>query len=113
MKPKRLPSIYDGVSEKQWQASVRDKAEKHRWVILNASWLSLHSPTGFPDLTLAKEQPDGSWRLLFVELKREKGSLTLRQEISLDILGRVPGVLVKVWRPSDTPEVERILAEGL
>lgn len=62
--------------------------------------------TGFPDLVLAREG-----RLLFVELKSEKGKTTPEQDHWLAELGDVPGVVALVWRPADwtSGEIDRVL----
>jgi hypothetical protein len=48
-------------------------------------------------------------RLLFAELKREKGKLSAEQEAWLEDLRRVPGVEVYVWRPGDMDEIAQVL----
>jgi hypothetical protein len=82
---------------------------------------SRRSVPGFPDLVLVRPP-----RLLFVELKTERGKLTADQVawledlemVSATFVGRAwdppadplpPPVEVYVWRPSDRPEIERIL----
>lgn len=62
---------------------------------------SRRSPAGFPDLVMV-----GSHRLIFAELKKEKGKATLEQQDWLARLGaleRKSGGLVvaRLWRPSD------------
>ena len=58
---------------------------------------------GFPDLVLVR-----GGRLIFVELKAEKGRVSSTQERWIAEL-RTTGSLVCVWRPSDWPEIERTL----
>src|SRR5438309_854864 len=51
------------------------------------TWLSIHSPKGFPDLVLAKSSKrTGETRLIFAELKTEKGQASKDQERWLDLL---------------------------
>lgn len=69
---------------------------------------SQHSPAGFPDLTLVR-----AGRLVFAELKTERGKTTGDQDAWLEDLGLVadytdpapddlaPAVAVYLWRPSD------------
>lgn len=75
---------------------------------------SQHSPAGFPDLTLVK---DG--RIVFAELKTERGKTSEDQDEWLEALGQVeaedridlasrdleglvePAVTVHLWRPRD------------
>jgi len=58
---------------------------------------SLGSEPGFPDLTLVRRRDR---RLIFAELKSEKGYLSSRQAEVLELLEEV-GCTVHVWRPSD------------
>src|SRR3990167_3171067 len=65
----------------------------------------IQGDAGFPDLVLAKEG-----QVIFVELKREKGRVTGAQQAWRWALGA--GRVARrafVWRPSDWPEIERIL----
>jgi hypothetical protein len=57
---------------------------------------------GFPDLCLVRE------RVLFVELKAEKGRLNDEQGRWLAALG-FAGAHVHCWRPSDWPSIEEAL----
>lgn len=63
---------------------------------------------GLPDLLLVRED-----RLIFAELKREKGKLSDTQAEWLSILGGVEDatehVEVWTWRPSDWPVIEEVL----
>ena len=52
--------------------------------------------SGLPDLILCKPP-----RLIFAELKREKGKVSTAQQGWLDALSRCAGVEVYVWRPRD------------
>ena len=67
---------------------------------------------GWPDLTMVK----GS-RLLFAELKSEKGKISPEQQLWLDKLAEIDGSEVYVWRPAHIDEIAKILApkkrEGL
>lgn len=57
---------------------------------------------GWPDLALCRE------RLIFAELKTERGKLTEQQTYWIERL-RAAGQTVFVWRPSDWPEIEKEL----
>lgn len=59
---------------------------------------------GFPDLTLTKPP-----RLMYAELKTEKGVLSARQKRWIDLLSGCPQVEVYVWRPSDLDGIARCL----
>jgi hypothetical protein len=58
---------------------------------------------GFPDLVLARD------RIIYAELKREKGKPTRAQREWLDAL-RAAGGEAYLWRPSDWPQVQAVLA---
>lgn len=96
------------MTEAHLQRTVTDMATRFGWM-----WYHTHdsrrSPGGFPDVTLVR-----AGRLVFAELKAEKGRLSAAQHVWARELNNVEentdGVVqVFVWRPSDLPEIERIL----
>jgi hypothetical protein len=91
------------VTEKDFQATVEQAADLLGWW----SWHdndSRRNAAGFPDLVLVKDS-----RLIFAELKREKGRLTTVQANVLEMLSKVETVESHLWRPSDWTEiVERL-----
>ena len=64
---------------------------------------SRHSPPGFPDLVLVRGA-----RVIFAELKTQRGRLTLDQRAWLEDL-RATCAEVYVWRPADLPVIAAIL----
>jgi hypothetical protein len=66
----------------------------------------LQGDAGLPDLILCKPP-----RLLFAELKRERGRVSEAQADWLDALSRCSGVEVYLWKPSDWEFIVRILQE--
>ncbi|HUT78006.1 MAG TPA: hypothetical protein VM285_09985 [Polyangia bacterium] len=60
--------------------------------------------TGFPDLILVR----GS-RLIFAELKSDKGKLTVHQEVAQATLSGIPCAEVYVWRPRDFDDIVKLL----
>lgn len=72
-------------------------------------WRSYHthdsrrSDAGFPDLVLIRRP-----RIVWVELKADRGRLTGEQRAWLDDL-RACGQEVFLWRPSDFREIEKVL----
>lgn len=90
------------VSEKVFMSQVRQLARMYGWKQYH-TWNSFRSTEGFPDLVLVRPP-----RLIFAELKSEKGKAT---EAQLEWLHgfRSCNLEAYVWRPSDFDEIERIL----
>ena len=104
------------INERAWQRTVLDCARAYGWFTAhfrpaqNAKGV-WRTPVegdakGFPDLVLVRE------RVLFVELKTDKGRLTRHQQAWLDRLAAA-GQATRVWRPSDWDEVEATLKRPL
>lgn len=110
------------VSEKAFQASVLDLADRLKWKTAHFHSTIRHvrekdgsyrtigdkAAAGFPDLVLVR---DG--RLIFAELKREGAKLSPAQREWADALIGVETVSRTVswrtWRPSDWPDIEATL----
>ena len=93
------------ITEKQFESQVKGLARVFGWLYYH-TWRSIHSPAGFPDCVLVR----GS-RLIFAELKSEKGKVSPAQQEWLDALGNVgdKDVQVYLWRPSDWDKIEEVL----
>jgi len=100
------------MSEDAFQQWVVDLAKVYGWRHYHTRF-SKRSPSGFPDLVLAR---DG--RLIFAELKSEKGHLTPEQREWMADLARVAQRLFMtdpdtvrefLWRPSDMEQIEKVL----
>lgn len=78
---------------------VRDLALLRRWLVHHAGD-SRRSDAGLPDLILVRPP-----RVVFAELKTERGRLRPAQVEWLDALRACPGVEAFVWRPSDSAEI--------
>lgn len=68
---------------------------------------------GLPDLIMV--HPADTWRpIIFAELKTEKGTVQPEQTTWLEALDRghmmENYVVVRLWRPSDMPEIIRVLS---
>jgi hypothetical protein len=98
------------ISEAEWQRTVVEIAQWNRWGLI------FHAPAnrpinghvqnmtaGFPDLCMVRGR-----RLLFVELKRERGRTTEAQREWLAAL-LLTGAETAVWRPSDLAIVKEVL----
>lgn len=99
------------ISEKELADTVIGMAYTFGWKIYR-TWVSIHSPAGFPDLVMAREWDSGrgNGRLIFAELKSQRGKVSPEQQQWLDALAlTVPGVEVYLWRPSDLDQIEDVL----
>jgi len=109
------------VTEKALQLSVVGRAKRRGWKVAHAGkgfvggseaeggqFVTPMAP-GWPDLTLAKE----GHRLIFIELKREKGEVSDDQWFWLRLLNQC-GARAIIVRPSDVREgrVNAILSQG-
>lgn len=125
------------ISEADWQAQVIDVAHLFGWrcahfraAKTDRGWRTpvQADGAGFPDLVLVRGP-----ELLVVELKAQRGRLSVAQTVWLDAFGevavavedavarligvagaraRMPTVEVHVWRPSDFEEMQARLARG-
>ncbi len=94
-----LPAI----TEKQFMQQVIDLARLCGWLVYHP-FDSRRSAAGFPDLVMVRGQI-----VIFAELKTERGRLSTAQANWLDRLIGARGTGVFCWRPSDWPEIERVL----
>ncbi len=81
-------------SEKQLEGQVKDLAKIYHWLYYH-TWRSIHSPAGFPDCVLVRGN-----RIIFAELKSEKGKVSTSQQEWLDAL-KETSVEVFLWYSSD------------
>lgn len=91
------------MTEKQWQQLVVDAARANSWHVYH-TFDSRRSEPGFPDLILVRDT-----EMLVIELKRERGTVTLDQERWLRAFSGVAGITVMVAHPSDWPGIEQTL----
>jgi hypothetical protein len=100
------------VSELDFQRQVIELARLFRWRVAHfraaktsKGWRTpvQADGAGFPDLCLVRD------RIVFAELKAERGRLSPDQAAWLDAIGRVPGAEVHVWRPSDLDAIAEVL----
>ena len=90
-------------TEKQLEQQVKELAKLFNWKYYH-TWRSIHSPAGFPDCVLVRPP-----RLIFAELKSDKGLVSDKQQEWLDELNQVPYIEVFVWRPDDFEEIVECL----
>jgi len=87
------------VTEASWQQTVKEAAEMFGWWVYHTHD-SRHSQPGFPDLVLIKPP-----RVMFIELKRETGQLTIEQRYVMDMLGECSEIETHIARPSNWSQV--------
>jgi hypothetical protein len=108
----RSPDHSVPISEQDFQQAVTDTltALGWRWIHFRAArtqrgWkTALSGSPGFPDLCAVRGE-----RVLFLELKAQKGKLRDEQRHWLSALGASHAVEVHCWRPDDWPLIEGLL----
>ncbi len=102
------------ISEKAFQAQVIALAHQCNWLVYH-TFDSRRSAPGFPDLVMA-HTTDHSKPLVIAELKTETGRLSKHQKAwlaALKAFDHSDEVVVRVWRPSNWPEIELLLTKGV
>ena len=110
------------VTERSFQTAVIDLARRLGWLvghhhdsrrqIAPGKYVGDRDAAGIPDLILVRGN-----RVVFAELKAERGRIRPEQHTWLDALRAVESdaagrVLVRVWTPGSWDEIERLLAGG-
>lgn len=93
------------ILEKDWQRQVRELADKLGYRRAYHTFDSRRSDTGFPDLVLVSAQRG---RIVYLELKREKGRLTASQAEWIRDLAAA-GAEVYVARPRNLQDLADVL----
>jgi hypothetical protein len=101
--PVFAPSLFE--SEAAFQAQLIGAAKWMGWRIFHVHD-SRRTQPGFPDLCLVKPP-----RIIFAELKMEKGKTTKEQEQWLAALKECPGVEAYLFRPSDWSDILMTLSK--
>ena len=103
------------LTEEEFQRMVIEVAHAYKWVVAHfrkartlRGWVTpvQADGKGWPDLVLVKQS-----RIIFAELKSEKGKLTPEQQVWIDLLSNVgdKDVQVYIWRPSQWEQLVEIL----
>lgn len=104
-----MTPLLDGIGERDFTNLVVDFAQLRGWLVAHfrpaqtqsGRWVTaMKGDTGFPDLTLARDH-----RVVFAELKTEKGRVSVNQTAWLNAIGPT----AHIWRPSDWPKIEETL----
>lgn len=92
-------------SEREFQREVIKRAGLFGWLVYHTR-NSRGSNPGFPDLVLVHR---GKRKVIFAELKTEKGKLSKEQQEWIDALMLSSGDVVEVWRPSMMDRIVEVL----
>ena len=93
------------ITEKQFQSQVEQAARILGWLVYH-TYDSRRCERGYPDLTMCHPVKR---RIIFAELKSQRGRGRPEQYMWLTALDACPGVEVFMWRPSDWDEIVEIL----
>jgi hypothetical protein len=112
------------MTEHQFQRAVIEMAQRLGWLVawfpdagyrelVKAGRFDALPDAGYPDLTLVRVE-HGRPRLIFAELKSQRGKLRPEQEAWGEALVAVEGaapwtVSYRVWKPHQMDEIERTL----
>lgn len=91
------------LTEKQWQSCVLSALRAQGWLCYH-TYDSRRSQPGFPDLVCVR-----GWRVLFIELKTENGTVSPAQQEWISALDATDRVEAYVFRPSDWDRFEGII----
>ena len=96
--------------ERDFQNRLTEFMRIEGWQVYSIPDSRRASMKGYPDITAWRVEDQ---RLLFVELKREKGRVSEAQIYVLDSLRALAPRIdceVYIWRPSDWPTIEQVIA---
>jgi len=95
------------ISEKAFFSQVEDLLKRFQWEFEHTFEQGVYArrtTKGFPDIVACRPP-----RLLFIELKSERGKVTEAQQEWLDALKATGKVEVYLWKPSQFEEIVEIL----
>lgn len=102
---KRARTTVPAITEAKFQAQVSGLARVQGWLDYHTHD-SRRSDPGFPDCVFVRGE-----RVIFAELKREKGGVTSpKQKAWLAALEATGAVEAYLWKPSDWPQITKVLS---
>lgn len=114
IEPQTATVLSSDISEKDFMAKVIAYAKSRGWKVYH-TYRSDKSEPGYLDLTMVRGGTTHSagdkitdYGVVWAELKTETGKLTKAQKEWIKAL-EAADQEVHVWRPSDWPEIERVL----
>ena len=103
--------LLEAIAEKDFMQQIIDLASLRGWHHYH-TYDSRRSAEGFPDLVLARPstlQGGFDGRIIFAEMKAQKGRPNVEQRAWLTLLADTGKVEVYVWRPSDWQRIVEVL----
>lgn len=91
------------MKEKEYQRDIQLHLQRHGWLDYHPR-VSFYDRPGFPDIVAIRPP-----RVIFAEIKTDKGRLSPAQEEYKRQLEACPGVEYYIWRPRDWEMVKRII----
>jgi len=92
------------ITEKQFESQVKDLTKLFHCDKYYHPFLSKWSERGFPDCTIIKVP-----RLIYAELKSEKGKLSPEQAEWLELLKQCKTIEAYCWKPHQIDEIVEVL----
>lgn len=115
-KSKRL--LLEAIPEKAFQKQVNELFERYRYEWYHAND-SRRDRAGFLDSFAVGPRGAKAPIIVIVELKTQKGRVRPQQQVWLNVLTHIAGIInpavgreilvIRLWRPSDLEEIERLL----
>ena len=97
------------MTEHEFQKDVIRLAHAHGWLVHHIADSRRVFVRGFPDLVMLHP---AACRLIFSELKSDKGKLRKEQKTWISTLLNIKGVETYVWKPADWDTIEQVLDTG-
>lgn len=97
--------IHPAIKEEAFRQQLRQIARMYGWSMQYHTYDSRRSDAGWPDEVFVHPEYG---RMIFVEVKSEKGRVSGKQEVWLKALASC-GAEAVVWRPSDIAEIMDVL----
>ena len=99
--------LLEAIAEKDFMQQIIDLASLRGWHHYHTHD-SRGSAEGFPDLVLIRTR-ENDGRIIFAEIKAQKGVASPEQKIWLTLLAATGMVEVYLWRPSDWDRIVEVL----
>ena len=92
--------IDETITHKAFQQQIEQYARLNGWLVY-FTWRPIHSPAGYPDLTMVRGA-----RLIFAELKVKKDKPSPAQVEWLEALRATGKCEIYLWRPGSWEDIE-------